>query len=366
LELFNIALPQDAENSVINAIIGNKIWEKYHKSGKQIETLAEIASAQLEQIDGGEIYKKCLRENKAQEEDKLIKELKNKFPERFITPHKYICIVHADGDNIGSISGSVPTEKLEYLSKQFREFGNKACQSIKNYQGFPVYIGGDDLLFIAPVVSGEKETKTIFDLIKQIDEDFKSITVSDNKGNILNPTMSYGISITYYKYPLYEALEMSRELLSIAKELKEKGTDKKLKNAIAWTIQKGSGTAVTGVFSKSSETLYKAYQFLIESINVETDKNLVSAVAHKIKDNEELLGLFMGTANQNERLDAFFKSYLEYETKKADEKIYLDAVKELFKELQSETNNIKETIKIIYAMLRTAKFIKGLEDDKDE
>jgi CRISPR-associated protein Cmr2 len=383
LELCNIALPQDTENSVFNSIIGNKIWTKYHKSGKQIETLAEIASAQLEQIDENG-YKKCLSQNKGQDnEDKLIKELKNKFPEKFITPHKYICIVHADGDNIGTIAGSVTIEELKTLSQRLLKFGDKACESIKQYQGFPIYAGGDDLLFIAPVVSGKEETRTIFDLIKQIDDDFKETKVSeitgkDNKGNTLVPAMSYGISITYYKYPLYESLEMSRNLLfGISKELKkkdEKGkdTDEKLKNAIAWTLQRGSGATVTGVFSKGSENskdsekLYEAYQSLIKSINVKTDKNLVSAVAHKIKNNEELLGLFMGTANQDERLVAFFKNYLEYETKKADEKIYLDAVKGLFKVLQSTTNNIKETTKIIYAMLRTAKFIKGLEDDKDE
>jgi CRISPR-associated protein Cmr2 len=376
LELHNIAISDVAEKSVrdliakkdhsplFNAAFGNGHFElKY-------ETLAEIASAQLEQLDG-ERYKGTLKEAKKEEnetgKDALIKSLKEAFPKRFQTPHKYICIVHADGDNVGSIINQLTDKELKHFSEKMMAYSLKSCQSIKKFQGFPIYAGGDDLLFIAPVVSNDKDgnTQTIFDLIKQIDEDFKNakvpeITVTDKEGVTLTPSISYGISITYYKYPLYEALEMSRNLLfDVAKKTKGK-------NAIAWTLQKGSGSSMDSVFSKNNTDIYAAFGSLIKTINVNTDKNLISAVAHKIKASESLLKLFMGTKKQLVRLDAFFDKTLEYDDKKEDEKKYLDAVKELLIAVHSITNSIKKTIEITYAMLRTVKFIKGLEDDKDE
>jgi CRISPR-associated protein Cmr2 len=370
LELFNIALPQDAENSVINAIIGNKIWEKYHKSEKQIETLAEIASAQLEQIDADKyrkIHKDAKTEEKETGKDELIKKMSKNFT-GFITPHKYICIVHADGDNIGKIIKQLPNEKLKPFSDKLLKFGQSACESVKNFQGFPIYAGGDDLLFIAPVVSNNKanETQTIFDLIKQIDRDFDATEITqttiEENGNTITPSMSYGVSITYYKYPLYEALKMSRDLLfDVAKEMKKEG-----KNAIAWTIQKGSGFTVKGCFSKNSEDLYNAFEALIDSINDKFDSNLISAAAHKIKASESLLKLFMGKAEQNLRLDAFFDKTLEFNDKEAEEKKYLEAVKTLLITLHPTANDVKQTIDTVYAMTRTAKFIKGLEEDKNE
>jgi CRISPR-associated protein Cmr2 len=384
LELHNIALSDEAEKSVRNLIVENSLFNlKNHTI--EIESLAEIASAQLEQIHSSE-YKKLLKKAKDEEKnitgkDELIKSLakSNDFPE-FITPYKYICIVHADGDNVGAIVSTLQTGELTPFSNKLLKFGKSACSSIEKFQGFPVYAGGDDLLFIAPVVSNDEKgnLQTIFDLIKQIDKDFEEAEVPKTIGRdeetkkILTPSLSYGISITYYKYPLYEALEMSRNLLvKVAKELKKKDksgkeTAEKEKNAIAWTLQKGSGSFVSGVFSKNNKGLHSAFESLIGSINEKTDRNLVSAVAHKIKANEGLLKLFMGKENQSVRLDAFFDKVLEYNTKKEDEQSYLKAVKELLIALHPITNEIKETIKITYAMLRTAKFIKGLEDDKDE
>jgi CRISPR-associated protein Cmr2 len=379
LELHNIALSNEAEQSIYDLIHMNensplfKIAFNKSTFGLKYETLAEIASAQLEQICENE-YRKIQNSAKETGKDELIKELSKGFGKSFITPHKYICVVHADGDNVGSIVSKLPDGELKSFSGKLLKFGKKACESIKDFQGLPIYAGGDDLLFIAPVVSNDAEnnTRTIFDLIKQIDKDFEDAEVPKTTVDTLTPSMSYGISITYYKYPLYEALEMSRNLLfKVAKELKikdedGKDTDTKIKNAIAWTLQKGSGFAMDGCFSKSNKKLYDAFESLINSINDEIDNNLVSAAAHKIKANESLLKLFMGKEEQSDRLDAFFEKTLELSSKKDNEKTYLEAVKVLLKALHPTTNNIEETIKITYAMLRTAKFIKGLEEDKDE
>jgi len=63
----------------------------------------------------------------------------------------------------------------------------------------------------------------------------------------------------------------------------------------------------------------------------------------------------------------FFDITLEYPNKKQEEKAYLDAVKQLLPEIyKANENKIEKMIENTYSMLRTAKFIKGLEEDKDE
>ena len=68
--------------------------------------------------------------------------------------HDYVCIVQADGDNVGSYvtSSALKQEQLMEVSSALLEFGIKAKTAIEEFGGTPVYAGGDDLLFIAPVI----------------------------------------------------------------------------------------------------------------------------------------------------------------------------------------------------------------------
>ena len=411
LELYNVAYNiknKDISEEVRSLIFkkkDSKLFELAELSNNQLEvdTLAEIASSQLRSIHGT-VYDVCVKESKICEEregkDCIIKDLKKKFPNNkkkmnpnnFITPHKYVCVVYADGDNIGKACTSINGDKLKDLSQLLLNFGTKACKNIRDFQGMPIYAGGDDLLFISPVISGKKEEEqTIFDLIKTLDSTFKEEVTKifewkDKEGKDLQkPSMSFGVSITYYKYPLYEALNISRDLLFG----KAKHVDGK--NAIAWTLQKNSGSAVNGQFSKTTNEkgepngVYKKFIALLESINVSMDENFVSAVPHKIQASEVLLGTLMGDSKktfQPERLAAFFDNTLERKSKNKIEKAYLEAVEELLPAIHQsllETNGKKkdkdrtieseiiiETVENMYGILRTAKFIKGLEEDKDE
>ena len=391
LELYQVAhnhKEQDVSEVVRNLIFTRKDSKLFEvatldKNQLDVDTLAEIASSQLRTKTG---YDACVKASKIREEnegkDFIIKDLKETFPDDFITPHKYICVVHADGDNIGKAVISVNGDKLIALSQLLLNFGTAACNVIRTFQGMPVYAGGDDLLFISPVVSGEKaEMQTIFDLIKVLDKTFKEEVTDkfewkDKAGNKLNePSMSFGVSITYYKYPLYEALNMSRNLLF------EKAKHVNGKNAIAWTLQKNSGSSVSGQFSKTTDEngepngVNEKFIALLNNINVTLDKNFVSAVPHKIKASQTLLGFCM---EDSKRLAAFFDSTLERNSKSHSEQDYLEAVEKLIPVLYDsllEANRqkgikeheiIKDTVDNMYSILRTAKFIKGLEDDKDE
>jgi CRISPR-associated protein Cmr2 len=369
LELQNIALSGDLEDSIKQLVAKKEnsslFMRAFGTPEFKIETLGEISSVQLEQKKAA-VYKAC--KNNENDDNDLISLLKPAFKREFKTPHKYICVVHADGDNVGTIVNSLSSgDEIKRLSSCLLKFGSNACEAIRSFKGLPVYAGGDDLLFIAPVISDNKEgtEQTIFNLTEEIDRIFehsgiKAFKGKDEKGETIEPAMSYGISMTYYKYPLYESLNLSGEqLFKTAKNIKGK-------SAIAWSIQKSSGSVISGACSKGNKSLRDAFTNLLNNINPSLDENLVSAAAHKIKANASLLGLFMGKENYQERLDAFFDETLKFESKNKRGQQYLEAVKKLLQAVHASTNDMEKTICYVYGMLRTAKFIKGMGEDTDE
>ena len=281
---------------------------------------------------------------------------------------KYICIVQADGDNMGEVVSACPEPLVVDLSEKLLTFGQACCQSIRDYGGLPIYAGGDDLLFLAPVLTSKG---SIFDLIKSLDEHYKVVQkyVNDKLGDGYKTSMSYGISMTYHKYPLYEALDKAREALFVTakKKIKEK-------NAVAWVLQKHSGSSFKAAISKNMSNIYDA---LIKVIDATENERLVSAVSHKIRHNEVLLSLWLDVADEQitkQRIDNFFEKIVDVEGKDDQAIRYMDAVKNLLlavyknaDSLSTETERLKkmkELTNIVYDMLRTAKFVKGKEEDK--
>lgn len=251
----------------------------------------------------------------------------------------YFCIVQADGDNMGK---TIENGDITKISQALISYAQEVVPMIRNYGGMPIYAGGDDLLFIAPVVG--KDEKNVLDLISEIDKIFNE-KFKDMKGN---PSLSYGISITYYKFPLYEAWKKASSLLF------DKAKNVNGKNAIAWELQKHAGSSFTGAFSKANEELYTAFKNIIAIKNQK--ETLVSAVSHKLRENEGLLDLFKKSDDLDIRLNAFFDKIIDAENAKE----YKDKVKDLL--IQLYATNEENISRTIYGMLRTAKFINGEED----
>lgn len=290
----------------------------------------------------------------------------------------YVCIVQADGDNMGTIVQSDKMDgKRSLFSEHLMKFGKSACEQIRIFGGLPIYAGGDDLLFIAPVC-GKENSGTILDLIDKIDNLFVSkvnasvpVEIKEKDGKEIKPSMSYGISIIYHKYPLYEAWEIARNMLfSKAKWVSGK-------NAVAINLRKNSGSDFEMTMSKSTE----AYTKLKDLINTSLTETLVSSVAHKFRANEALLDIlpkddeFKGL---DERMTAFYEKVIDTETKSENESTYLNLTKDMFEIIYKDSiteqkkEHIEENgtdmhiiISQFYSMLRIAKFIKG-EDSKDE
>ena len=248
----------------------------------------------------------------------------------------------------------------------------KSIEIIEDFGGVPIYAGGDDLLFLAPVVG--KDKCHIFALLDKIENQaFKNVHdtveklhLKDEKGKLIEASLSFGVSMTYYKYPLYEALECARKLLFN----RAKRTDGK--KAVAWSLRKHSGGTFDASYSRKDKLLHEQFMALIDAT---TEKDTVSAVAQKIRQEEELVKIVLDSGEQ-ERIDALFDKVLEFDVSK---KSYFNAVKTIMPTLYNSTKPSAEKlikdghkkegenyyVRNLYSMLRTAKFIKG-EDLRDE
>lgn len=331
LELCNYATDGDAAHTIYNIISEKKDSPLFDLSDgkfiKKVKTLEDIAKVQIR-------------------EHSDIKEKSH---------HRYFCVVQADGDNVGKTVSHKDLADGEVLkiSTELVEFGLKATQLIEDFGALPIYAGGDDLLFIAPVIG--KNGTHIFKLLDAIENNaFNGVKdvvdvlgLKDDNGKEIKASLSFGVSISYYKYPLYEALESARNLLFG----KAKGIEQK--KAVAWSLRKHSGGTFDAAFSLKDEELKKKFENLIEAT---TDNETVSAIAHKLRQEEALVDVVM-ESGQEDRLNALFDKVLEFDKEKSG---YFNAVKSIMPTLYKVVGK-KDYIQILYSLLRTAKFIKGEE-----
>lgn len=389
-ELYNRPVGDESREGVLGLIQSKKDSSLFrHAFGNpefNIQTLGEIATYQLSKLEGkAEVWKKlCIDARKKEEnkravelekaEDEFYKQIKAEFKNDYHSYHKYICVVQADGDNMGSIISALKNEEVMTLSAALLGYGEKACGMIKEFGGLPIYAGGDDLLFLAPVVS---DKGNIFGLLSEIDDCYKkTVDEAIDKNNISRPkkdgkelhtSLSYGLSVSYYKYPLYEALKSARELLfDTAKNVQEK-------NAIAWCLRKHSGTGFSGSFCKDASG-GQVYQIFTKLMTCSESEKVISAIAHKLRQNEDLLEIIRKSKDKESRMTAFYHKVMEEENPEKDSYLkdtrgllcaLFDSYVETKEDKEGKTRPITKILTTMYGMLRTAKFING-EGDEDE
>lgn len=200
--------------------------------------------------------------------------------------NSYFAVVSADGDGMGDFLSSLDKdEDITAFSKACLVYDKKAAEMIGAFRGMTIYAGGDDLLFLSPI-EGE-EGKSIFALCEEINRTFQAEVRAAFAGRekILTniPTISFGVVVRYYKYPLYEALAGARTLLAYVKGKTEK-------NAIAVQVEKHSGQRMGVLIPHRSVSVVEALlqtgagKFAVESereagtaaeIGVETVHNAI-------------------------------------------------------------------------------------------
>ena len=239
------------------------------------------------------------------------------------THHKYIAIVQADGDSIGEIIKQVAVDKegskkIREFSKALSGFSLLAAQEIAKYRGIPVYTGGDDLLFFAPVTNGKEN---IFQLIEKLDVIFEEQVTKKFTKTKPKASMSYGVSVSYYKFPMHEALNTARDLLfNKAKQ--------KPKNAVAFKLLKHSGQAFETILHKPLDD--KFINLLAQDKGLVINSLMYGFDKHKVLLEESLNG------KTNAKLENFFENFYNEDIHKKS-KDFINDVKELLE--KAYTNN---------------------------
>lgn len=149
----------------------------------------------------------------------------------------YYAIVQSDGDHMLDTISAYEGD-LRELSKLYLTYCYESSRIVQNYGGVTIYAGGDDLLFIAPL-RGPKRGETILSLIQALQKTFAN-KFSDLRNS---PTVSFGVAIRYYKYPLYEAFAEAKNMLREAKTHRD---------AAGISLQKHSGRAIDFVIEEFS------------------------------------------------------------------------------------------------------------------
>lgn len=255
---------------------------------------------------------------------------------------RYIAIVYGDGDSMGVALKDV--EDSNTLSKQLLQFNVDAISTIKSFGGQTVYIGGDDLFFFAPVYNPDKK-QSIFTLLDALDKSFHTAL-----GEKSPATLSFGVSITYYKYPMQEAVRLSQALLDKAKgKVGSVQVDKPIKNNVLFAIQKHSGQTRTALLHKGCEKTVKKINELIDKYIVAGDENdllLVSSVMHNLREHEPIL---LNAVGDDKLLENYFSNNYN-EPSHGQFKGFFDDVYNLLKiaysEYSDKTDRLKKSLEI--------------------
>lgn len=282
--------------------------------------------------------------------------------------HEYVALVQADGDSIGKVIRNIELDNEDKF-KNYRKFSKcllnyaqEAYEKIQSYGGFTVFAGGDDLLFIAPIINRNKD-ENIFTLIDDLSKCFNEKLKEYNREK---PTTSFGISIIHHKYPLYFAIEESRNLLGQAKNFSVKKNGKcQEKNAIAFKVIKSSGESFETVLGKEVDS-YEKFRNILDRVfqsakDTELEKYLKSVhiklwndkvIINKIGNNKELLkNYFDNNFNETFHNDTEIKEYI---------KLIVKFIYSVYNE--NEENHISDDIcaKRIYSCL---KFIRFMDEE---
>ncbi len=344
--------------------------DAFHKGCKdkkrRFKSIPEIAATDLITDE----FQKQIQ-NKLDDDAGFYEELRKM--DDFKTSHKYIAIVQADGDGIGeTIKQLYKTKKipgLQSFSKDLLDFAKNAVKLINDFGGAPIYAGGDDLLFFAPVRTSksitpkgkEKDVYSVFDLVDWIDDEFST------KFKESGATLSYGLSISYYKFPMAEALSQAMDLLfGNAKKYTFKGGEEK--NAVAFRVLKHSGQFFDGIMRKNSD-VYEGFKNLL-SLNTD-NLAFLNSVPHKVLANEVIIN---EVGNDPIKVKNFIDNNFDEGVHKTEPfvdflnslKTYIPKVYKEYKPLTEE--EIKEEkqddrIKTLHSTLRLVKFLNRKDNE---
>lgn len=277
-------------------------------------------------------------------QEEQIKKSKVKTLENIAGDFNYYAVITADGDKMGAKIKEEATQNpqnIKNISKKLFDFftSDKDIHTITNetFGGELIYAGGDDILAFLPVKYGDN---TFLDYVEILDKRFKKY-VGDEV------SLSFGVNIAYYKYPLRDAINSAFDLLYEAKACQS--------NSIALKITKHSGQYFSSTLTLSTDR-YKEYKELLEGI-LKKELELPHSIHHSLKRYETpLLETFK--PNTSTSIDALFDVVFNDEKSDPMQK-GLDKLKKFLKAIEPQGQN---DFNKVFSLLSIIKFLR--EDRK--
>ncbi|MCW6665360.1 hypothetical protein NHG34_08020 [Aerococcaceae bacterium NML190938] len=294
-----------------------------------------------------------------------------------ICNNKYYAILQADGDGVGQLLSDLPNEEISEFSKCLFEYSNELSDVIKEYGGSLIYAGGDDALAIVPLwkkrCGDDERPLHILELCQKINKLFvhhMTMFLDKFNDNAQNPnglksnlSVSFGVSIYYHKFPLYEAFKKS------VKQLFERA--KNHKNCIAIYAQKHSGQYFETIIENPQEgTLSEEYFNAIKASIIHSSvKSNTSFIYHLMQER----ALFEFAISKSLELDIanpienLFKNYFDNvdQISNQDLQYNLEFVKQLIMMKKSKKLGADQIFRDIIQMIRIRKFLQEMNLDDE-
>lgn len=320
----------------------------------RFETLAEIgANDLLQNIDKGEldyfqfikIYRDTIGTSEEPDFFKWLSEKDQSDKSHWRQYHKYFAIVHADGDNIGKALETFGHDdnKVRIFSERLFDFAGLTAIKIAAHGGLPVYAGGDDLLFFAPVMSQNDDHKiSVFQICSELSSLFESSVVDPiNFWGNTKPTLSFGINFSYYKYPMAEALTSSRLALNTAKSTVAK-------NCTSFYVQKHSGSNFKGILPND---MLQDEGLVIKMLSLygTQQESVLNSVSFALESNQALLEEIL--THNPAQLTCFFNNHFNEAIHKQEPfKSFLKNTRELMQALgqRSPIESVQNTVALLF------------------
>jgi hypothetical protein len=154
----------------------NRVY--FEKEFRVFPSIQEISIHSLEK-EYPDIIKACTQRDKHNDQEINLEALQKKLGNVFQTYHKYFAIILADGDNLGQLA-SVPGNDAHELSRRLFEFAERTEVLIRDYGGYPIFLGGDDILAFMPVCY---QDQTVMDFVKHVSGEYMNIVDCNIKKN---------------------------------------------------------------------------------------------------------------------------------------------------------------------------------------
>ncbi|NJL54905.1 type III-B CRISPR-associated protein Cas10/Cmr2 [bacterium] len=227
-------------------------WHTYINELKRlqldIETVRVPNSKQhslLENYDGSMLFEERLHEHT---EDRDILTTAKKHLRAFLKqaaelgitqPSPYYALLQADGDSMGEVIDALAheangMERHRNLSLALDNFAEQARGIVKDHEGMPIYIGGDDVLALVPL-------HRVLECADALAQAFHDTLKDFNYKGAHTPTLSVGVAVVHHLSSLTDSLDTVRAAEQAAKDAEKATKNVPGKHGLSITISRRSG-----------------------------------------------------------------------------------------------------------------------------